>query len=178
MEPIEINAGGFYLRALRADELIDDRPAIVAAFADTAMRPFGRVEDLAEAGAYIQRRADEWGDDSRYSWAVADPVSGALLGEVGLDDLDLDGRTALATYWTHPAHRRQGVAAGALAAVLRFGFGGLGLNRIRYRHVDGDPAGQRVARRCGFVPDARYDGEIADTPVRLRGWLAEPSAPR
>ncbi len=28
MEPVEINAGAWYLRALRADDRIDDRPAL------------------------------------------------------------------------------------------------------------------------------------------------------
>jgi hypothetical protein len=28
MDPIEINAGAWYLRALRADKLMDDRPAL------------------------------------------------------------------------------------------------------------------------------------------------------
>ena len=36
MEPIEINAGAWYLRALRADERVDDRPALLAMAQDPA----------------------------------------------------------------------------------------------------------------------------------------------
>ncbi|WP_428342047.1 hypothetical protein [Mycobacterium sp.] len=71
MDPIEINAGQWYLRGLRADDRIDDRPA------------------LAELGAtdpdHVSRRAAEWSADSRYTWAVCEPSTGELLAEVTLD---------------------------------------------------------------------------------------------
>jgi hypothetical protein len=71
LDPIEINAGQWYLRGLRADDRIDDRPA------------------LAELGAtdpdHVSRSAAEWSADSRYSWAVCEPTTGDLLAEVTLD---------------------------------------------------------------------------------------------
>ena len=71
MEPIEINAGAWYLRALRADSRIDDRPAL---------------EELGETDAgYVEKRAAQWESDSTYSWAVCEPTTGELLAEVTLD---------------------------------------------------------------------------------------------
>ncbi len=71
MDAVEINAGQWYLRGLRADDRIDDRPA------------------LAELGAtdpdHVARSAAEWSADSRYSWAVCEPTTGELLAEVTLD---------------------------------------------------------------------------------------------
>jgi hypothetical protein len=71
VDPVEINAGPWYLRGLRADERIDDRPA------------------LAELGAtdpdHVARRTAEWSADTRYSWAVCEPTTGELLAEVTLD---------------------------------------------------------------------------------------------
>lgn len=71
MDPVEINAGQWYLRGLRADDRIDDRPA------------------LAELGVtdpnYVTRSAAAWLADSRYSWAVCEPTTGVLLAEVTLD---------------------------------------------------------------------------------------------
>ena len=71
MDPIEINAGRWYLRGLRADDRIDDRPA------------------LAELGVtdpdHVVRSAAGWSADSRYSWAVCEPTTGELLAEVTLD---------------------------------------------------------------------------------------------
>ncbi|WP_199434009.1 GNAT family N-acetyltransferase [Qaidamihabitans albus] len=162
MEPVEINAGGYYLRQLRADELMDDRPAMLRAFADPEMRRF--VPDivlatLADADAYVALRARQWEHGERCSWAVAEPTTGDLLGEVGLKNLDLGthiAASAEAAVWVHPAARGRGVAATALGAALRFGFGALGLHVVRYRHHRDNEVSAAVARRCGF----RYRGPV------------------
>jgi hypothetical protein len=71
MEPVEINAGQWYLRGLRADSRIDDRPA------------------LAELGVtdpdHVARSAAQWSTDTSYSWAACEPTTGELLAEVTLD---------------------------------------------------------------------------------------------
>ena len=169
MEPIEINAGGFYLRALRADDLIDDRPAIVCAFADEETRRWVadyRIVGTADADAYVRRRAEEWQRGTRCSWAVAEPTTGALLGEVDLRGLD-EGDPQAAC-WTHPDHRGRGVASTALGAAVRFGFGALDLGTIGYQHDAGNAASRRVAEKCGF----RLTGGIEHNGVRLLQWVA------
>ncbi|QEN15594.1 hypothetical protein ACRDU6_25505 [Mycolicibacterium sp. ELW1] len=71
MDPVEINAGAWYLRALRADSRIDDRPALA---------------DLGETDPeYVTRSLAGWTQDRVYSWAVCEPTTGELLGEVVLD---------------------------------------------------------------------------------------------
>ena len=56
MEPVEINAGAWYLRALRAE----DRPALA---------------ELGETDV----------DYTAYSWALCEPTTGELLAEIVLD---------------------------------------------------------------------------------------------
>lgn len=93
MEPVEINAGAWYLRALRADDRIDDRPALA---------------ELGEAAPddYVDARAAQWASDTVYSWAVCEPTTGELLAEVTLaTDTGLIGLRA-----------RPGYAAAAQAA--------------------------------------------------------------
>ncbi|MGB6209260.1 hypothetical protein [Mycobacterium sp.] len=71
MDPVEINAGQWYLRAPRADSRIDDRPALA---------------ELGEADPeYVARRAASWSANTRYSWAVCEVTTGELLAEVTLD---------------------------------------------------------------------------------------------
>jgi hypothetical protein len=71
MEPVEINAGQWYLRGLRADSRIDDRPA------------------LAKLGVtdsdHVARCAAQWTADTSYSWAACEVTTGELLAEVTLD---------------------------------------------------------------------------------------------
>lgn len=70
MQPVEINAGAFYLRALRADNRVDDRPALA---------------DLGETDPdFVTIRAAQWDSDLLYSWAVCEPTTGELLAEVTL----------------------------------------------------------------------------------------------
>lgn len=163
VEPVEINAGEYYLRQLRADAAIDDRAALVAAFADpeTARWVRTRIPDLDTAGEYVHLRADQWKTDTRYSWAVAEQTTGALLAEIDLKDVQQDHGTAEAGCWTHPDHRGRGIATEALRAVLRFGFGGLGLHHVSYRHSAGNSASQRVAEKCGF----RYEGRLREAAL-------------
>lgn len=99
MEPVEINAGAWYLRALRADDRIDDRPALT---------------EMGEADEdYVVKRAAEWESDHTYSWAVCEPTTGELLAEVTLSPttgaIDLRAR---------PGHAEAAQAAGD--AVRRF----------------------------------------------------------
>ena len=100
MEPVEINAGVWYLRALRADDRIDDHPA------------------LAELGEdnpdYVGESLARWAADTGYSWAVCEPTTGELLAEVSLDP-----RTAALSTRARPGH--DAAAAAAADAVRRFG---------------------------------------------------------
>lgn len=105
MEPIEINAGSWYLRALRADERVDDRPALRD----------GGIEDPD----YVTARTQQWATEEHYSWAVCEPTTGELLAEVGLSpDGALSG-------WARPG--QDAALAVATDAVRRFAQGALGL---------------------------------------------------
>ncbi|MDP9168330.1 MAG: hypothetical protein M3O32_20050, partial [Actinomycetota bacterium] len=61
----------WYLRALRYDDRVDDRPALA---------------DLGETDLdYIDEAEDGWADDTLYTWAVCEPTTGELLAEITLD---------------------------------------------------------------------------------------------
>ncbi|WP_216214100.1 GNAT family N-acetyltransferase [Amycolatopsis aidingensis] len=169
MEPVEINAGNYYLRQLRADELLDDRPVLLEAFADAAHRRYVdlRIDTLAEAGAYVTQRAEEWAAGRRCSWCIAEPTTGRMLGEVGLKKLDLPAGTAEVALWVHPQARGQGVAVDALGAALRFGFGALELRQVTYQHTESNAASAAVARRCGFRFARAEDTRDGDREIFL-----------
>ncbi|APB01316.1 hypothetical protein [Nocardia seriolae] len=112
MEPIEINAGSWYLRALRADERIDDRPAL----AD------GGITDPD----YVARRTAEWADESHFSWAVCVPTTAELVAEIGVRP-NADG-TATVTGWARDGYAP--ALADGLESVRRFTAGALGLEPI------------------------------------------------
>jgi RimJ/RimL family protein N-acetyltransferase len=178
LEPVEINAGLWYLRALRCDERVDDRPAVVASSLDPEIARWRHrpPADPADAEAYIRRRAAEWLRDDRYSWAVCEPTTGEMLGEVELAELDLCHGTADVACWALPAARGRGMTTTAVSAVLRFAYGGLDLHRVTYAWADGNIASARVAEKCGFRVEGRLreawvvDGRRVD--VHIAGRLA------
>ena len=112
MDPVEINAGTSYLRQLRADDLLDDRDTL-------------RANGVDDPDAHIAERAAAWRADTAYHWVIADPPTGALLGEVGLVDVH-DG-TARTICWLVEEHRGKGIERTVLDSVIRFGSGALGL---------------------------------------------------
>ncbi|MFC8386055.1 hypothetical protein [Nocardia sp. NPDC056952] len=112
MEPIEINAGSWYLRALRADERIDDRPAL----AD------GGITDPG----YVATRSAQWADESHFSWAVCVPTTAEMVAEIGVTPGP--DATAAVTGWARPGED-EALAAG-LASVHRFVTGALGLTAV------------------------------------------------
>lgn len=109
MEAIEINAGAWYLRALRADDRIDDRPALAA----------GGITDPE----YVTRRGAEWAAQSHYSWAVCEPATAELVAEIGVTPRP-DG-TAAVEGWARPG--QQAALVTAAEAVRRFAADALGL---------------------------------------------------
>ena len=83
MEPVEINAGTWYLRALRADTRVSDVPAL----ADLG------VDDPAGC---ITRAADGWASETLFTWAVCIPTTGEL---VALVTITPSGDTAVREGW-------------------------------------------------------------------------------
>lgn len=136
--------------------------------ADPAFRRWG-VAGLdptpATAAAYVARRTAEWTHDVRCSWAVCEPTTGGMRGEIGVKDLDRTlgvGELAVATL---PDARRQGLMRTVVPAVLRFAFapaahGGLGLHRVAYRHADDNTASEALARASGFAYEGRERGAL------------------
>lgn len=189
MEPIEINAGTHYLRQFRADDRMDDRPALLAALADPGIQralPDRDVRTSEHASDYIDARAAGWRDEDHYTWVVAELTTGALLGEIRLEfgaraaagtesggdadraatDVDGEPTTARLTVWTHPDARRGGAASTAVGTVLRFGFGALDLAHVDAICAEDNVAAVALAKRCGFTCEGS-----ADAPGVLR-WTA------
>ncbi|GED97360.1 hypothetical protein [Gordonia crocea] len=66
MEAVEINAGAWYLRALRNDDRVSDVPAL----ADLGIADPAGFVTAADAG---------WAEETRFSWAVCEPTTGELM---------------------------------------------------------------------------------------------------
>ncbi|MFW0784300.1 hypothetical protein AAFP35_07230 [Gordonia sp. CPCC 206044] len=112
MEAVEINAGTWYLRALRADDRITDVPAL---------------SDLgvADASSFVASAADGWRRETEFVWGVCIPTTGELVCLIGVTPEGGDHQRG--RLWGR-ARTGHGAALDAAAApVARFAQGALGV---------------------------------------------------
>lgn len=151
--PVWLDAGPFRLRPWRGD----DAAVVLAAYRDPEIRTRSlvSVDDLSAATAWVDERIEGWRTGTAAAFAVTDPASGAVLGNIRLriDHPAVEGEVG---YWTLPAARGRRVAPTALDAVSGWALGVLGLARLRLIHAVTNPASCRVADRGGF----RFDREL------------------
>ncbi|MGV9713500.1 hypothetical protein ACWDTI_22885 [Gordonia sp. NPDC003424] len=109
MEPVEINAGTWYLRALRADDRISDVPALTdLGVAD----PLGYTEVVARG----------WSEETLFVWAVCIPTTGELVAVIGVR---ADDGEAILSGCCRRGH--DDALDAAVGPVTRFAEGALGL---------------------------------------------------
>ena len=99
-------------------------------------------------------------------FAICDPSSGALLGTIGLQ-IDRDQRRAELGYWMGRDARGQGFASEAARALLDYGFGELGLERIFASHFPWNPASGRVLEKAGMQREGTLRGHVLKNGARV-----------
>ena len=163
----------------------DDADAVYAMYSDPAvMRYWSRppMTDRAEAEAQLTRYADNFATRGGLTWAIAGEDD-ALVGTCALFHIEPAHRRAELGYALRASHWGQGLAGEAVALLLDWSFGTLGLHRIE---ADIDPrnaASRALLLRLGFRSEGllreRYcvAGEVSDTEwlgLLAREWRASP----
>lgn len=98
----------------------DDVPALVAAYADDAIRRWHvQTLDTGEALAWVRGRHEGWAAETKADWAVT--LDGALAGRAGFRGVDLAEGYAEVAYWVLPAARGRGIVPGRRALRLPAG---------------------------------------------------------
>lgn len=125
--------------------------------ADTLNIPHPYEPGMAEA--WIATHADGVHRTSPVVYAVTDRGTGALVGAVGLM-LDAPHRRAELGYWVARERWGDGVCTEAARAVLEYGFGVLGLERIHAHHFSRNPASGRVMQKLGMQHEGTLRGHV------------------
>ena len=99
------------------------------------------IERLCRAGSF-------------YDWAVVDKESGRMIGTCGFTRFDFRHDSAEIGYVLNPDFWGRGLMPEAAAAVMKFGFEDLSLNRIEAKHLTGNEASRRVMEKLGMT----YEG--------------------
>jgi RimJ/RimL family protein N-acetyltransferase len=89
---------------------------------------------------------------ARFQWAVLLPGGGQIIGNCGIRKPAADAREADIGFELAPAHWGRGYATELAAALLRYGFEELGLERIMAHVEVGNLASARVLEKVGMRP--------------------------
>jgi RimJ/RimL family protein N-acetyltransferase len=146
--PISLDGGGIWLREWHSDDLDDlvellDEPDIAR------WTPMPSPFDVEAGIAYLKRAHQSRISGQRIQLAItSDGIK--PLGEVLLFGVDAGLKEAELGYLVGAAHRRRGLATGALTLLSEYARSELGLSRLLLRIDPGNTASCGVARRCGF----------------------------
>ncbi|MBK5250577.1 MAG: GNAT family N-acetyltransferase [Actinomycetales bacterium] len=112
---------------------------------------------------FTREQIDEWAArvadrEGRFDWAMtADGEE--MLGEIVLNEVDLDARSANLRVATLPARRGRGYGREAIMLVLAFAFAdapeGLGLHRVSLDVLSINPRAAALYQSLGFIVEGR-----------------------
>lgn len=169
MEPTDITCGTLVLQPW-AERDID---ALLVGRNDPEVvrwtgSPFPYTREHAER--YVLEETPQWwAEGSAATWAVHDAVTGTVLGAVALHRIK-DGEAEIA-YYTHAEGRGRGGTTEAVAAVCRWGFGALGLERIGWAASIGNWASRAVAQKVGFTVEGSSRKAYNQRGTRVDDWI-------
>ncbi len=158
----------------------------------TSVQKLAGEREVADASTkiphpYEDGMAEKWiatheaafANESLASFAVVLRDSGNLIGACALT-LDRTANKGELGYWIGKPYWNMGYATEASWAVVQFGFGTLGLNRVHARHLARNPTSGRIMQKLGMHKEgaAREDSmmsgqyeEVVTYGIGRQEWL-------
>lgn len=154
-----------------------DVPGIVETCTDESSRLWlaGLPTPYTAATARDYLHTCQWlaATGNKATWAVADPATDQLLGNIAIMDLDgPDPTSGEVGYWTHPAARGRGVMTEATQLIVKYAFETMELRRLSLMAATSNAPSNKVAISAGFQvvgtetrSELLGDGSFADTNI-------------
>lgn len=154
---------------------VDDADAMLAAMRDPeVLRLTGMTRGASDAGPPLDRvQARSWygslaGNPERLDLAILDRGTGVVVGEIVLNELDVDSRAVNLRMLIGPDGRGRGLGSEAIELVLGYAFEQVGLHRISLEVYAFNPRARHVYEKVGFTHEGtkrevlRYDDGWVD----------------
>jgi [ribosomal protein S5]-alanine N-acetyltransferase len=128
------------------------------------MRPrsvlFETHRSVEESEGFLCRALEGYERGDFGGWGVVLKDSGAFVGTCGMDaDYAPEHARAELGYVLSREHWGKGLMPEAMRAVIRFGFGRMGLNRVQARCIAENAASARVMEKAGMT----YEGTLRES---------------
>ncbi len=104
----------------------------------------------ADSRDFVRNILRSYKRDRPSPWGIELKSERRLVGTIGFTWVNHDHMTGEVGYSLGSSYWNRGIATEALLAVLRHGFGSLGLNRIEAQHDVRNPASGRVMEKAGM----------------------------
>jgi RimJ/RimL family protein N-acetyltransferase len=134
----------------------------------------GSVATTAEAERPqpLDDRLREWyasrnDQPDRLDLGVEDAVSGHLVGEVVLNEVDLETLTCNLRVLLGPAGRDRGLGTEAVALATAYGIEVVGLQRVTLEVFEFNPRGRRAYEKVGYVVTGERPGALVFDEVAV-----------
>jgi [ribosomal protein S5]-alanine N-acetyltransferase len=166
-EPAAIETRRLTLRALR----VEDADAMFAYLRDKRLTKYVAWEhhgSIEQTVFYLMTVEAAYRDSELKEWGVFADGGATLVGTCGFVRIDEAHARGEIGYTIGRAHQGRGYATESAAAVMRFGFEELGLNRVEAQVVSGNAASARVLEKIGMRREGVFAGR-----VRIRGRFCD-----
>jgi RimJ/RimL family protein N-acetyltransferase len=170
IEPCELHTERLVLRQFRESDL--DRLCELAGarevYETTLNIPHPYTRE--DGAAWVELSRSMWADGSGAQFATALRETGELIGGIGLTIRRRHDRAELG-FWLGVPYWGRGYTTEAARAVIDYGFGELGLERIWAGHMAGNEASGRVQQKAGLTREGvlrrqmKKDGAYYDDVV-------------
>lgn len=158
------------LRPVRTGDAAD----VLAVFGTPGMERQGSVRTLEQAREFtglVTRDETSWANPRTLDRAVfAIDLDGALIGVVGVSQIDRTEQTGWFWYWLHGEHRGRGWVSSAAAIVADWALDQAGVQRLELGHRADNPASAGVARAAGFVEEGTERAKFLIDGCRVDVW--------
>jgi [ribosomal protein S5]-alanine N-acetyltransferase len=84
-------------------------------------------------------------------WGMLLKKTGGIVGNCSFCHINFNNKSGEVNYFVAPQYRGNGLASEALGAILEFGFGDIGLDRIQARCAPGNTSSERVMQKAGMT---------------------------
>ena len=129
--------------------------------ASTTLRiPHPYEDGMAEQ--WIKTHQEKFENGEQVNFAITLSADGSFAGGISLV-VDQDQDSAELGYWIAKPYWNLGYGTEAAAAVVRYGFETLGLNRVHAAHFTRNPASGRIMQKIGMT----YEGCLRQ---HLKKW--------
>jgi len=167
--PEEFHTDRLHLRPVMRTDATEIFRTYAGEAAPTRFMPFERHRDIAESMAFAGRCEDCWTSGSAFPWAIADKVSGKLIGVI---ELRLTPPKADFGYILGEPFWGQGFASEAASVVVAWAIAQPEIYRVWATCHPDNAASAAVLRKAGL----RYEATLANWETRPQlGDIAGPS---